>query len=125
MEFALSTIVILAAPVGLIYSWFFYLTRMRREPAGWRSRVTLLALGIISVVCVLWPVMAMRMPKADWGTGLGVAYQAGWVEAWHPPIFRTLGVALVLSLFARPRLIGPLVVACIGTAMFWLVSTMP
>jgi hypothetical protein len=68
-------IVVLLAPVGLIYSWHFYLTQMRRESAGWRNRVTLISLALVSLVVLLWPVMGMLMPRADWGSGLGVGHQ--------------------------------------------------
>ena len=119
-----GAIIVLLAPVGLIYSWVFYLTRMRREPAGWRNRVTLLSLTLVSLALVLWPIMLGLVPRADWRDAAGIELQSQWV-AWHPPVFRALLVALVLCMFGRPRLIGPIAVACVGTAMFWLFSTMP
>ena len=112
----IGIVLILLAPVGLVYSWFFYSTRMKKEPTGWRKRVTLLALALVSLVVLLWPVMVALAPRAD---------DVGWIESWHRPIFRTLVVALVLGLFGRPRLILPIAVACVGTAAFWMVSTMP
>jgi len=126
----LSTIAILLAPAGLLYSWFFYFTRMRKEPAGWRNRASLLSLCVVSCVCALWPVMIALMPKADSVNGLGdyqtqIDFQTRWLEGWHPPVLRVLGVALVIAMIGRPRLIGPLVVACIGTALFWIVSVSP
>jgi hypothetical protein len=121
----IATVIVLLAPAGLIYGWFHYLTRMREEPACWRNRTTLLSLALVSLVALLWPVMAALVPRADWGSGVGVSHQVEWVEAWHKPIFRTLVVALVLGLVGRPRLIGPIAVACVGTALFWLFSTMP
>lgn len=120
-----ATIIILLAPVGLIYSWAFYFTKMRGEPTGWRHHVTLVSMALVSLVVLLWPIMLELSPRADWGSGLGVDHQVQWLEAWHTPIFRTLLVALALALLGRPRLIVPIVVACIGTAMFWLSSTMP
>ena len=125
-ENLVATIIILLAPAGLVYSWAFYLRRMRREPTtGWRNRATLLSLTLVSLVALLWPVMALLMPRADWGSGLGVGHQVQWVEAWHRPIFRALLLAFVLGLLGRPRLIGPIAVACVGTGLFWLFSTMP
>jgi hypothetical protein len=121
----IATVIIVLAPAGLIYSWTFYLTRMKREPTGWRHRVTLVSMALVSLVVLLWPIMLALTPRADWGSGLGVEHQVQWLEAWHRPIFRTLLVALVLALLGRPRLIAPMAVACIGTAMFWLSSTMP
>jgi hypothetical protein len=117
--------VVFLAPVGLIYSWHFYLTQMRKESTGWRNRVTLLSLALVSLAALLWPVMALLMPRADWGSGVGVDHQVQWVESWHRPIFRTLLVAFFLCLFGRPRLIAPIAIACFGTALFWLFSTAP
>ena len=125
MSNLIATAIVLLAPVGLIYSWIFYSTRMRREPTSWRHRATLLSLTLVSLVALLWPVMAVLMPRANWGSGLGVDHQVQWVEAWHRPVFRTLLLALVLGLLGRPRLIGPIAVACVGTALFWFFSTMP
>jgi hypothetical protein len=123
-----ATIIIILAPAGLIYSWtfyLFYLRRMKSEPTGWRHYVTLLSMALVSLVVLLWPIMFALAPQADWRIGRGVDHQVQWLEAWHRPIFRSLLVALVLALLGRPRLIVPMAVACIGTAMFWLFSTMP
>jgi hypothetical protein len=125
MSNLIATVIVLLAPVGLIYSWIFYSARMRREPTSWRHRATLLSLTLVSFVVLLWPVMALLMPRADWGSGLGVGHQVQWVEAWNRPIFRTLLLAFVLGLLGRPRLIGPIAVAVVGTGLFWLFSTMP
>lgn len=105
--------------MGLVYSWWFYLTRMKKEQTGWRKRVTLLSLALVSLVVLLWPVMVVLTQRA------GRADDVDWIESWHRPVFRTLVVALVLGLFGRPRLILPIAVACAGTAVFWMVSTMP
>lgn len=120
-----ATILVLSAPVGLIYGWVFYSTRIRKEPSDWRSRLTFLSLALVSLVVLLWPAMMVLMPRADWGSGVGVGHQMDWVKAWERVAFRTLSAALVLGLFGRPRLILPIAVACVGTAMFWLFSTMP
>jgi len=85
----------------------------------------MLSLALASLAVLLWPVMVMLMPRADWGSGVGVDRQFQWVESWHRPIFRSLLVALLLCLFGRPRLMAPIAIACIGTAVFWLLSTAP
>ena len=118
-------VLVLLAPVGLIYSWHFYLTQMRKEAASWRNRATLTSLGLVSQTALLWPVMVALLPRADWGSGLGVDHQVQWIESWHRPILRALLIALLLCLFGRPRLIVPVAIACIGTALFWISSTMP
>jgi hypothetical protein len=124
-ENIVATALILLSPIGLLYGWFFYWTRMRREPRNWRSWTTLASLVLASLAVLSWPVMALLMPHADWGTGAGVGHQMEWVEAWHKPIFRALLAALVLCLFGRLRLILPIVVGCVGAALFWVFSTMP
>ena len=120
-----DSVLVLLAPVGLFYGWFFYLARMRHEAFGWRNGITVVSLALVSLVALSWPVMALLVPRADWGSGVGVEHQVHWVEAWHRPVFRTLLAALVLGLFGRPRLILPIAIACIGTALFWLFSTAP
>ena len=103
---------VLFAPVAFIYSWYFYFTKMRRESAGWRNRLTLISLALASLAALLLPVMVMLMP-------VGVD-QYEWVESWHRPIFRTLLLAFLLCLFGRRRLIVPIAIACVGTTLFWL-----
>jgi hypothetical protein len=121
----IATIVVLSAPVMLIYGWICYFTPRSQEPVGWRGRATLLSLVLVSLAASLWLLMELRMPGADWRTGTGVGHQVAWVYAHARVALYALLVALVLSLFGRPRLILPIVVACIGTGLFWLFSTMP
>jgi hypothetical protein len=122
---AVVVVVVLLAAAGLVYSWFFYSTRMKKEQPGWRTRTTLVSLLLVSLVVLLWPVMVVLAPRADWASGGGVGHQIEWIEAWHKPVLRSLLVAFVLGLFGRPRLILPIAVACVGTALFWLASTAP
>ena len=124
-ENTIATALVLLAPVGLFYGWFFYLTRMRHEPRNWRNGIAVVSLALVSLTALSWPVMALLMPRADWESGAGVGHQVQWVEAWHKPVFRALLLALALGLLGRPRLILPIAIACIGAALFWLFSTMP
>jgi hypothetical protein len=48
-----------------------------------------------------------------------------WIEAWHKPILPTLLAALILGFFGRPRLIVPIIIACAGMSLFWIISTIP
>ena len=48
-----------------------------------------------------------------------------WVDAWGRAALRILLAALVLSLLGRPRLVLPIVFACVGTALFWIFSNIP
>ncbi len=120
-----ATILILLSPAGLIYGWVSYFTPASEEPTGWRGRVTLLSLVLVSLAAMLWLVTMLYMPGADWRRGAGVAHQIGWEYARARVALYGLLVALVFCLFGRPRLILPIAVACIGTGLFWLFSTMP
>jgi hypothetical protein len=124
IEGDVAAIIALLAPVGLIYSWYFYLVKIRKEPAGWRNRMSLLSLALGSLGALLWPVTMMFAPKADWTSYVGVARQVEFVESWEKIGVRTLLVAFVLCFFGRPRLIAPIAIACVGTALFWLFTTM-
>lgn len=119
-----ATILVLLAPVALIYGWVCYFTPQREEAPRWRGRATLLSLMLASLVILLWPVMMLLLPEADWQSGAGVGNQVQWVSFWLRAIFRSLVAALILGLMGRPRLIFPIVVGCIGSAMLWLFSTM-
>lgn len=125
VEGDIAAFIALLAPVGLIYGWHFYFTRIRREPAGWRNRISLVSLMLASLGALLWPVTMVFAPKADWRNYVGVAQQVHFVESWEKVAVRTLLVAFVLCFFGRPRLIAPVAVACIGTTLFWIGSTMP
>jgi hypothetical protein len=120
----LGILLILLAPVGLIYAWVCYFTPHREEPIGWRSRATLLSPALASPAIVLWVEMMLRLPGADWRTGAGVGHQVAWMYARTRAAFAVLLLAFVLNMLGRPRLIVPISVACIGTAVLWLVSTM-
>lgn len=119
-----ATILVLLAPVGLIYGWVCYFTPASREPVGWRSRATLLSLTLVSLAVLLWFETMVHLPGADWSTGAGVEHQVAWEYARARAALCASLVAFVLCLFGRPRLILPLAVACIGTGLFWLFSTM-
>jgi hypothetical protein len=111
----LETLIVLLASVGLIYSWYFYFSRIRREVAGWRNRVTVLSLTLVSICVLLLPVILVLMPRV-----VGVPQKFQFLESWRTPIVRILLAAFLLCFFGRPRLIGPVAVACLGTALIWL-----
>ena len=124
VEGDIAAFIALLAPVGLIYGWHFYFTRIRREPAGWRNRISLVSLVLASLGALLWPVTMVFAPKADWRNYVGVAQQVHFVESWEKVAVRTLLVAFVCALrTAAPDC--PVAVACIGTTLFWIGSTMP
>jgi hypothetical protein len=78
-ENTIGILLVLLAPVGLIYAWVCYFTPAREEPIGWRSRATLLSLALASLAIVLWVEMMVRLPGADWSTGAGVGHQVVWM----------------------------------------------
>jgi hypothetical protein len=125
VENMIGIVLVLLTPVALIYAWVCYFTPADKEPRGWRSRATLLALASVSLAAVLWLEMMARLPEADWRTGTGVGLQVAWEYARTRAAFGVLLLAFVLNLFGRPRLILPIALVCIGTAAFWLFSTMP
>lgn len=119
-----ASVLVLLAPVALIYGWVCYFTPAQKELASWRGRATIVSLVLASVAILLWPVMMVLTPSADWASGAGVGHQVQWVSFWARTIFRTLLASLILGLIGRPRLILPIVVGCLGTGLLWLFSTM-
>jgi hypothetical protein len=113
------------ATVLVAYGWFFYLTRLAHEPSAWRTRITLTSLGLVSLTILLWMIRGMLFPKADWASGVGVAHQVYWAEAWERVALRIIIAGLVLALFGRPRVILPIVLAGVGIALFWVFTTTP
>lgn len=118
-----ATILVLLAPVALIYGWVCFFTPVGEEPFGWRKGATLVSLVLASVVLLLWPVLMVSMPGADWRSGTGVGDQVRWVSFWVRAVFRSLLAALILGLIGRPRLIFPIVVGCVGTGLLWLFTS--
>lgn len=118
-----ATILVLLAPVALIYGWVCYFTPASQEPTGWRSKATFLSLALVSLVVLLWLEMMVRMPGADWRNGAEVAHQVRWVGVRLRMAFDGLVAAFILGCVGRPRLIARVVVACVGTAILWVGST--
>jgi hypothetical protein len=101
-----------------VYSWFVLLRMSSDKSFRWRDRISLLALIIASGAVLLRFVM-----PAFWGSDFGG--QVRIADAWAKVSVRMCAVALVLGLAGRPRFIVPLVVACLATAGFWVMSTIP
>jgi hypothetical protein len=119
------TMIVLLAPFGLGYGWYFYFAKMSKEPLRWRGRVTVVALGLVSLEVVMWPIYMITAPKANWSTGVGVEELMHWADTWERTALRICLAALVVSLLGRPRLILPIVIACVGTGLFWIFSNIP
>ena len=101
-ENIIVTVLVLLAPVGFVYSWYFYVTRMPWNSSGWRGRVTLVSLMLLSFTVLLWPINRMTMPAADWSSGIGVGQQARWVDAGERVALRVFLAALV-SVYSDDR----------------------
>jgi hypothetical protein len=125
IETTIGVVLVLLAPVGLIYGWVCYFTPASDEPGALRGRATLLSLALISLAAALWLITMLYLPGADWRTGAGVGHQIAWEYARARVALYASLAALVMCLFGRPRLILPISVACIGTGLLWVVSTMP
>ncbi len=125
IENDIATVIVLLAPIALIYGWCVYVTNVRKEHSSWRSRFSLMSLGLVSLATVLWPLMMVLAPKADWTTYVGMAEQVRFVYSFVRLALGILSLGFVLCFFGKPRLIATIVVSCIGIALFWLFTTMP
>ena len=121
----LAAFLILLSQTGLIYGWYFYFARMRKSVFSWRDRSSMTSLVLASLVALFWPLMMVFTPKADWISGVGVAHQVEWVNSCTRLALWALLVSFVVALFGRPRLIAPILIACVGAAVFWIGTTMP
>jgi hypothetical protein len=121
----LAGLVVVLAPVGLIYAWYFYFAKFGREPSGWRSRITVISLVLVSLALLLWPVAMKFAPRVDSVTYAGEPEYLSFVYACARIGICTSLIALVACFFGQRRLIAPISVACLGTVIFWLVSTIP
>jgi hypothetical protein len=111
LENGILGFLILLAPSGLIYGWYFYFAKIRYEPAGWRNRISVLSLVLSSMEVLIWPVTMMLAPKADRRIYEGVPQQIHFIYSWERVVLRALFATLVLCFFGRPRLIVPIAVA--------------
>ena len=109
---------LIAGLLCFVYSWLVVLGMWSDQFLRWRDRISLLALIVASGAVILRFVMPVF-----WGSDLGG--QVGMADAWAKVSVRMCAVALVLGLAGRPRLIAPLAVACLATAGFWVMSTVP
>lgn len=107
-----------AGLIGFAYAWFSLLKTSADKSFAWRDWISMGAIGLASLAVVLRFVM-----PAFWGTEFGMQVRAA--QAWTRVSLRICAVALILGLVGRPRLVVPIVFACFGTALFWVMSTIP
>ena len=102
-----------------------FFVRMSKELLAWRKVVTVVALALVSVAMVMWPIARATAPAVNWQTWAGAGAYMHWVAAWGRVALVILLVSFALSFFGRPQLIVPIVVACVGTGLFWIFSNIP
>lgn len=125
IENTLAALVEILGPVGLIYSWYFYFAKLKHELSDWRNRVTLASLLFVSSLILLCVASIILAPKVDPVTYAGAPASQRFMYGWANFGLRALCVPFISCFFGRPRLIAPIAVACLGTAVFWLAITMP
>jgi hypothetical protein len=109
---------LIAGFLCFVYSWFVLLKMSADKSFRWRDRISLLALVIVSGAVL----MRFVMP-AFWGLDFSGKVQVA--QSWTKVSLRMCAAALALGLAGRPRFIVPLLVACLATAVFWVMSTIP
>lgn len=92
-----------------------------REDIGifWQNRASVSALGIVTVVGLLW------LPAGFYAARHTDTGNIRIMDQFAAMAVVACGLALILSLLDRPKLIAPIVVTCVGTASFWFGTTIP
>jgi hypothetical protein len=115
----------IAGLIGFASAWVSLFKRPENKFFGWRDCVSVGALSLASLAALLRIVLPGLMPAANWGTGAGVDAQIHVVQVLTKVSVRLCALALVVGLVGRPRFILPIALACFGTAVFWIMSTVP
>ncbi len=109
----------LLTPVAWFTSWWFGLKAIADDGKSWRNRVSLAALGIVTLTGLLWlPAMMIAVSHPP-------SHNARTADEFAGVAVLVCGLALILSFVGRPRLIAPIVLTCLGTASFWIGTTIP
>jgi hypothetical protein len=114
----LTVAIVIAGVIGFFYSWVRLIRAYGENSFHWRDWISFAALALASVVLLLRFVM-----PALWGIDFGV--QVRIADAWTKVSVRFCALGLLLGFLGRPRLIVPITLACIGVAVFWVMSTIP
>ena len=107
-----------AGLIGFLYSWFRLLKTSSEKWFCWRDWVSLAAVALASVAVFLRFVM-----PAFWVSDFGAQVRVA--QTWTKVSVRICALAPLLGFLGRPRLIAPIASACFGTAVFWIMSTIP
>jgi hypothetical protein len=114
----LTVAIVIAGVIGFFYSWFRLIKAYRNKSFRGRDWVSLAAIVLVSVAVFL----RILMPTL-WGSDFGA--EVRFAEAWTRVSVRFCALGLLLGFLGRPRLIVPITLACLGVAVFWVVSTIP
>lgn len=108
------------APFAWGTGWWFGLKAITQDPNSWRNRASIFSLGIVTAAGLLW------LPAAFYAAHSGrTSEHLRTIDLWSGVAILICAVALILSLFGRPRLILPIAVAALGTSCFWIGTTIP
>jgi len=109
----LNTFIILT-PLAWGASWWFSLKAIAQERTNWRNKMSLAALAIATITGWLW------LPAAFYASSHLVV-----VDKWVSIAVLLCAVAIIVCFFGKPKLIIPIALTCLGTASFWVGSTVP
>jgi hypothetical protein len=116
MGWAIAIICMIAAPLLLVWGWVKFFKMQERS--HWRSIASAIALASPILSAVVWTALALAArayPLSDRATGYWFVKVGIWIA---------IG-GMVVGLAGRPRLIPFIIPACVGTVLFWFLSTIP
>jgi hypothetical protein len=124
---AVINLLILVAPVALLISVVIAIKEIRRESADRRDALGLCGVLFILTAVVLWPIVrkfAPPLPMPTDATYFTACHRAHrYLEIWRGVGIVLCVCGLLSSSFARVRVIVPVLIASVGTVLFWWVST--
>ncbi len=114
----LTVAVVIAGVAAFFYAWFRLLKTSVEKLFSWRDGISMAAIALATVAVFLRFVM-----PAFWGSDFGD--QVRFADKWAAVSLKICALGLLVTFFGRPRLIAPIGIACVGTAVFWVMSTIP
>jgi hypothetical protein len=114
----LDTFIVLT-PFAWGTACWFALKAIALDRKNWRNKVSVTALGITTLAGLL------SLPAGFYSAHSPGTGKFRTIDEWTAVAVVMCGLALVLSLLGRPKLIIPIALACMGTASFWIGTTIP
>lgn len=123
---AIITASVFVTPLTLALGWKWAIEAFRENRTNWRNKASLVAVILVTIAVVCWPIMGATVPKINWssrsaGDDYGRASTA--IEHWHRVVLKFTAAGLLVSVFGKPRAILPIAFSAIGVSVFWIVST--